>query len=126
MVFLSLIAGCATTGSMREAPLSEGVPRIFNAEFNRVLQASQESVVETGLNIEDAYQVNDRTWIIIAKKPTSAWSWGELVRIVVEKNNESKTTVRVLTKRKLATNVTAKGDYSNSILSNIALKLQGN
>lgn len=124
-IFLLVFSmGCATTDSLRNSSISEGVPRTFNTEFERVLKASRESVVEVGLNIEDAYQANDHTWVILAKKPTSAWSWGELVRVVVEKNNENETIVRVLTKRKLATNVTAKGDYSNSILSNIALKLQ--
>ncbi len=115
---------CATTNKMRTAPLSAGVPRIFTADYNRVLKVAQEAVVEAGLMIEDVNQVNDKAWMIIGKKGASGWSVGELVRVVVEEMNDAKTIVRVYTKRRLATNITAKGDYSQSILSNIDLKLQ--
>ena len=61
--------------------------------------------------------------MIVAKKGTSAWSWGELVRVVVQKSASDRTTVRVLSRRRMATNVTAKGDYSDTIFSNIELAL---
>jgi len=124
MVTLLLSIGCATTGTMRNASLDEGIPRTFAASFDLVLKAARESVTQSGLQVEEVNQLDDETWVIIGKKDASAWSWGELVRVTVQKKSESETLVRVFTKRKLATNITAKGDYSHSILSNIDLNLR--
>lgn len=49
--------------------------------------------------------------------------WGELVRVVVIRDSAERTTVRVHSARRIKTNITAKGDYANLILSNIELKL---
>ena len=46
-----------------------------------------------------------------------------LVRVTVQQIDNCKTVVSVITKRKLVTNITAKGDYSTSIFKNIELKL---
>jgi hypothetical protein len=119
-----LTTGCATTGTMRSAPADNGIARTFTGEYDKVLKASREAVVEAGLAIEEVNKVDDRTWMIIGKKGASAWSWGEMVRVLVQQTGPSETTVRVYTQRKLATNVTAKGDYSSSILSNVELKLR--
>jgi len=61
--------------------------------------------------------------MIIGKKSMSAWSYGELVRVLVTRKGAQQTEVRVFTKKRVSINPTAKGDYSNSILSNIELKL---
>lgn len=109
---------------MRSAPIDEGVARTYSAGHDRVFKAARESVVEAGLSIEEIKKVDDRTWMIIGKKGMSGMSWGELVRVVVQQIGPAETTVRVLSKRKLATNMTAKGDYSASILSNVELILK--
>ena len=46
LFFALLLTDCATTGSMRNAPISEGVTRTFTSEFKHVLNAARESVVE--------------------------------------------------------------------------------
>ena len=124
MVFLLLTFGCATTSTMRNVSLDNGIPKIFVASLDLVLKATQKSVTQSGLQVEEITQLDDETWIIIGNKDTSAWSWGELVRVTVQKKSETETLVRVFTKRKLATNITAKGDYSQVILSNIDLNLR--
>ena len=124
VLYFLFISGCATTNSLRNASVSSGVPRSFNAEFDRVLNVARESIVEAGLQIEDVYQTNENSWTIISLKPSSAFSYGELVRVVVQKTYNNTTLVRVLTKRRLATNIFAKGDYSTSIFSNMELKLK--
>ena len=124
MTAVIVLSACATTGGMRSAPLAQGTPRTFSAEYDKVLKASREAVVEAGLAIEEVTKVNEQTWMIIGKKGASGFTWGELVRVVVEQTAPTETTVRVYTQRKLATNITAKGDYSDAILSNIELKLK--
>ena len=62
--------------------------------------------------------------MIIGKKGGSLFSYGELVRVVVEEHGENSTMVYVHTKRKMATNIFAKGDYSKTIFTNMDLQLQ--
>lgn len=125
LLAICFVLSCSSASGIKEKPLSEGVTRSYSAAFGDVLKAAQQATVEAGLKIEEIYKVDESTWVIIAKTGTSAFSWGELVRIVVQKQESgSDTIVRVITKRKLATNVTAKGDYSDAILGTIELKLQ--
>jgi len=123
-VFLFTSYHCASTSSIQNAPLHAGISRSFNAGYMQTLKAAREAMVETGLQIETATEVDKNNYMIIGKKGTSAFSWGELVRVVVTRSGPGETTVRVYTKRRIATNLAAKGDYANSILSNIELKLK--
>lgn len=127
-VFLLLVVvgalGCASTAAMRSEPLEVGIVREFSGDYARILRAARDAVVNAGLAIDTFDEVNETTAVIVAKKGTSAFSWGELVRVVVQQSAVDRTSERVVTKRKLATNVAAKGDYSDTIFSNIALSLR--
>ena len=123
LVTLTFLAACASAGGMRAEPLDVGVVREFNGDYPTVLSATRNAVTSAGLAVDSYEEVNDSTAMIVAKKGTSAWSWGELVRVVVQKSASDRTTVRVLSRRRMATNVTAKGDYSDTIFSNIELAL---
>lgn len=124
-LFLACLSApaCSSMNSVQNVPLHAGVARPYPADFGVVLRLAREAVLESGLRVESAYQVDESTWIIMAKAPTSWWSMGEMVRVTVERGARE-TTVRVYTRRKLATNVAAKGDYANTILSNLELKLR--
>lgn len=121
---LMALAACTSTSKIQQAPLHAGIARTFEAEYNSVLELARQALVESGTAIESATEVDTQNYIIIGKVGTTAWSWGEMVRVVVTKANDSETTVRVLTEKKVKVNLTAKGDYSNSILSNIELKIR--
>ena len=118
------LPACATVGGIQNAPLTAGVTRTFDAGFDNTVKAARESVVEAGLQIESVREVDANTFFIIGKKGTSAFSWGELVRVAVMREGENRTRVAVHTQRRVATNVTARGDYSEPILSNLARKLR--
>jgi hypothetical protein len=124
MVTLLLSIGCATTSIMRNASLDKGIPKTFAASFDRVLKAAREAVTQAGLQVEEVTQLDDQTWTIIGNKGMSGWTWGERVRVIVQKKSKSETLVRVLTKRKNPLNITAKWDYSQEIFSNIHLNLR--
>ena len=53
------------------------------------------AVSEADLAIESVNKVDDKTWMIMAKKSTSAWSWGEIVRVTVINLNTNQTEVKV-------------------------------
>jgi hypothetical protein len=45
--------------------------------------------------------------MFLAKRGITGWSWGENVAIFVEKIEDGKTLVEVVTKREMVTNITA-------------------
>ena len=123
-IFVCMLFSCATVDSIGNAPLSEGVYQTFRADYDMVLRAARKSIIQAGFLIDTARRVNDTTWVIIGKKCISNGSYRELVRVVVEKTGEGEAEVRVLTKRRYVLDLTAKGDYSQPILSNIDSKLK--
>lgn len=129
VLFLSLatIGGCASAASLQTAPLHSGTSRTYEADYDDAVRVAREAMIEAGMIFESASEVDDRTWMMIGKRPTSGFSWGELVRVVVQRDEENEREVRIFvySKRRIATNIAAKGDYATSILENIALKLRG-
>jgi len=123
-VVLALCGACASVGGLRTEPLNRGVSRDFASDYATVVSAARTAIISAGLAVDSFDQLNDATTVIIAKKAISKFSWGELVRVVVVSAGPDKSSVRVLTKRRLATNVTAKGDYSVNIFENMALALK--
>lgn len=117
------MAGCTSTNTMRDAPLTEGTERNYEAAFDTVVEATRDAVADAGLGIEDAYAVDESTFVIIGRARSSAFSYGGYARAVVVRGEEE-TTVRVMTKRKLATNVTAKDDYSGPIFASLDVELR--
>jgi hypothetical protein len=120
---LTLLPACASTGSVQNAPVHAGTSRTFEASLNRTVALAREAVIESGLTLEGASQMDKGTWMIMSKAKTSAWSWGEIVRVVVVSEDPQHTTVRVFSKRRISINITAKGDYSKQILGSIEFKL---
>ncbi|MEJ7811912.1 MAG: hypothetical protein WKG32_15985 [Gemmatimonadaceae bacterium] len=117
-------SGCATTGTIRTASDDAGTARTFAGEYDRVLTAAREAVVESGFAIEETKQLNDSSWYILGKKGMSFASYGELVRVTVQRAGASEASVRVYTQKRVKTNVFAKGDYSKDIFSSIEFKLR--
>lgn len=125
---LALIAAgaCSSMTGVQNAPLHAGVSRAYTGEFNTVLRAAREAITESGLNVESANEVQPGAWMIMAKAPTSWWSAGEIIRVVVDRTgtNPGEVMVRVYSRKRIATNIGAKGDYATTLLSNIDLKLR--
>jgi hypothetical protein len=118
------IAACATTLDIRSEPLTRGVSRSFSAGYDRVVKAAHESVVESGLKIVDESVDVENTSTIVATKPVSMFSYGEVVRMVIVRDSAEQTIVRVLTRRRVTTNVTARGDWSPPIFSRMESRLR--
>ena len=107
---------------IQNTPLHAGISRTYGEEYKSVIKTAREVMVESGLIMEYTSKIDDETYMLIGKTRAGGFSWGELVRVVVIKDKPSETTVRVLTNKKVKLNVTAKGDYSNSILSGMDMK----
>ena len=125
LIGLALV-GCSSMTGVQNAPLHAGTSRAYAAEFNLVLRTAREAISESGLNVESANEVQPSVWMIMAKAPTSWWSAGEIVRVVVDRSstNPAEVMVRVYARKRISTNIGAKGDYATTLLSNIDLKLR--
>ena len=119
-VLLILTAACASTGGMRSEPLDAGESKFYAAPLAVVAPAAREAVLSAGLDVDAVSQPDSVTWMIVAKKGMSLFSWGELVRVVAQQTPDgAAVVVRVFTKRRLATNITAKGDWSGTIFDEL-------
>ena len=121
-----VLAACASAGGLKQEPLNAGVQRTYAAPLLRTVNAARTAMGGAGITIEEATQIAPNAWMIMGKKGVSGFSWGELVRVVVEENPPGQSAVRIISKRRVATNITATGDWSRSLLDQIALTLAGN
>lgn len=112
-------AACASTGGLRSEPLDQGEAKFYAAPLAVVEPAARQAVLSAGLGVDTVSQLDSLTWMIIAKKGMSLFSYGELVRVVVQQTSEGPVAVRVFTKRRLATNITARGDWSGRIFEQL-------
>jgi hypothetical protein len=122
-VLAILLTACATTSGMRRQPVDAGIARTFNAPFERVVAACRNAMVHVEIEVKTAEQVNDTTLMIIGDKGVSTFSAGEKVRIVVQETAKDRSEVRIITKRRLATNIFAKGDWSEDLFEQIQQEL---
>jgi len=122
-VAAAIAAACASTAGLRSEPLDAGETKFYAAPLAVVGPAARQAVLSAGLNVDTVSTVDSLTWMIIAKKGMSLLSYGELVRVVVAQTPDRAVAVRVYTKRRLSTNLTAKGDWSGPIFQQLDLIL---
>ena len=109
-----VLAGCATTGDLRQEPMEEGVQRLFRYPAAQVSEATQVALETAGFEISEVAEVEEGLWTVVAAKGMSPMSVGELVRVLLQADGPDKTVVRIITKRRLAI-ITAKSDWSATL-----------
>jgi len=116
---LASAAACASTGELRSEPLDRGETKFYAAQLAVVAPAARLAVLSADLEVDTVSQLDSLTWMIIATKGMSLFSNGELVRVVAQQTPEGAVAVRVFTRRRLATNITARGDWSGRIFEQL-------
>ncbi len=116
---LIFVCSCASVSSMKKYSMETGKTMRFNANYEAVKSATESAIIASGLEIEEFYDQDEFHHVIIAQKRLTGGSYGEFVRVVIQPSDKDETVVRVITKRKVAMNVTAKSDYSYTIYSYI-------
>lgn len=117
------LVGCANSQTVQNEPLSAGATRTFHADYGRVVDAARAAVPEVGLTLKGEKPAENGT-MLIAERGVTAWSWGEAVRILVLPG-PPETTVRVVTDRAYALNVTAK-EFADNLFTRIGQRLGAN
>jgi len=123
MMFVSLLllltlwaGGCATTIADALNAKGQGKSRIYDAPFDAVWDTVPKIVNELGLmvagqNKEDGY--------ILAAKGVSAFSAAENVAVFVEKVDDERTRVEVVSKKTVPTHIFA-GNWEKPILDKLS------
>lgn len=107
---------------LRAAPTDRGKVREFESPHDFVLQATRAAIEDAGLTIKETSTEDNQT-VLFAERGITAMSWGELVRVIVQRTPTGTTAVRVLTMKRLRINLTAKADFSKVIFAGILTRL---
>ena len=114
----ALIAGCASVQGVRSEPLDAGEVHFYAAPFGDVVAATRASVLALEISVQDTATVDSTTWMVLGTKGLSMMSYGEVVRVTVHQTTDGPVAVRVVSKRRLATNVFAR-NWSDSIFAQL-------
>ena len=117
------LLSCSTVGGVKKEALDEGKARTYQAGHDKVFNAARKAVVEAGLGIDQVYDGDEKTRVLMCTKGMGVTSYGEVIRVAVEKTTDSVTTVRVVTKKRMKTNIFARGDWSKKIFPLIEISL---
>ncbi len=123
LTLLCLGGGCATSSGIQKSALDQGPAETFPAPLPRVVDATRQSMMELKLGINTDRAVDADTHMLVGEIGLSAFSYGGVVRAVIDDNGDDTSTVHVVTKRKLATNITAKGNWAPDIFKRVRAKL---
>ncbi len=125
LLFLSLICfliqGCSTLADARKAE-GEGIKRVFPASYEKTWNASNTALVK--LKLEIASENRDKGYIL-AQRGMTFFSYGENVAIFIKKQSDSQTSVEVVSKKSMATNIFAP-DWTEDIFKEIGVALKNN
>ena len=106
---------CASAATVARDSPESAVPFFVSEPCHSVREVLEPALLDLGFKIESVEDADvcDRT--VVARKSMSAFSWGEFVRVSLREEDAQTSRLEVTTKRRLATNVTAKGDWSSEI-----------
>ncbi|MCH7474351.1 MAG: hypothetical protein IIA27_06735 [Gemmatimonadetes bacterium] len=116
--------GCATMAGMRTEPLDAGVAKEYTTDLRTAVSATRNALLGSALEIDDVEEMDESTWMFLAKRKAGKWTIGELVRVLVVQTGENVVPIRILSKRRAAMNVSARSDWSDAVFGQIALDLE--
>lgn len=93
-MMVTLLSACTTAEVVREAPANAGVVQSFDASYDRVAAATLDALNKFNLPVTELEGKPDGLIIQLAK-PQTAFSWGEVGRVIVEHRAALPTPVRV-------------------------------
>lgn len=112
------LSACATPASMVEAAGAHDRRFQTNASCGEVADHIIPSLLDLGFRIEIGPLREACPMEIVARRPASALSWGELVRVRLYEA-EHRSMLAIGTERVLATNLTARPDWADEIYQQI-------
>jgi len=115
---LAILSGCTTISDVSDSK-GQGKTQTFNRSYDSVWKAAQNSIDGTGLRIVSS---DKDTGTILSTNSRTLEAFGENVGVFVTSNNDSSTSVEVVSLKIVATNLQAT-DWTEPILARIKNKL---
>lgn len=94
LISLLLLFGCANLDTVKNAPTNAGISKVFNDDYELVKAAALASMQNLNINIKETQQTSDG-FVITFTKAISAFSWGEVGRVLVIKKKANSSEVFV-------------------------------
>lgn len=129
LLFLTLACAtalaCVGPALLQNEPLDAGPSLVFRAEPDRVLGLALEAMREAELTLDRRLVLGEDAWMLLGSRVLSEREAAVAVRVVVRGTAAGETSVHVLSRRRLPTEITVGGGdpYADAILSHIAGRL---
>jgi hypothetical protein len=111
-----------SVGTLRDRPLYHGLWQEFPEPAETTTRLARESLRTSGLNVVEEFRPASSTTVLFAESGMGAWTFGEVVRVVVTETGPSRSSVRVISEPKLKANSTAR-DHAPDVISEIAAQM---
>lgn len=118
---LALLTSCANMNTVTSAPIDTGISRIFTEDNELVKAAVLASMQNLNINIKETSQTSDG-FSITFTKAISAFSWGEVGRVLVVMSEGGNSQVFVHSEKRSKYQITGadEQDFSNKIFAGVS------
>ena len=126
LVFVSLLAACATEKTIELRPIDEGISQTFSAPYRQVVTATEQAVSRLAVDVRRIREFGRATTLEFSK-PSSAWSSGEVGRVAVLRSADDQTMVVVTAEKRSQVQITgtSEAQFARLIFAGIADSLRG-
>ncbi len=114
------LVSCSSMDTVTSAPKDSGAYEMFSADYELVKSAVLASMQNLNINIKESHQTAEGFEINFTKS-ISAFSWGEVGRVFVRRNDKVGTTVFVHSEKRYKPQVTGadENDFAKSIFEGV-------
>lgn len=88
------LGGCLVPNTLADRPLNSGATRVYEAGFEQVTAALDAAMETLPVNLSDPVMLGSNR-VTEFNRPTGAYNWGEIGRVVVTPVGEARTRVVV-------------------------------
>lgn len=119
-----ILSGCATGAGVDSRPLNSGTSRTFEAPFAQVSAAADSTLAGMNITVQGS-RMQETSRVINFTKSVSAFSWGEVGKVVITPVDADTTTVFLDSEKRYQVQVTGtnEDEFSSSVFGGIAAAL---
>lgn len=110
MLSLIMLTSCANMNTVTSAPKNAGVSRVYTEDYELIKAAVLASMQNLNINIKETNQTADG-FVITFTKAISAFSWGEVGRVLVAENDSGGSRVFVHSEKRSKYQITGADEH---------------
>ena len=118
-LFLAVLAGCASTETVKEAR-GQGVSRVYEAAYESVYNATLEAAKSRNLEVVESDKATGR---LVLSHGVTLWSWGERIAVFIGRRGSTATEVEIVSKPVLSP-LNFPPDWQKILLDQIDIELR--